>query len=142
MVYLTSVIELDARTQKIYTAVIVALTGALVAIGVNLDLPYLGVVTLLTGALAIQYMRRRTEDVLYDERTITINQKASAAAIAIYTLGVTVVGWSMMTWASDIDPAYKSLGYTLAFLGCGILLLRTIFYYYYSWRLGGWGRGE
>ena len=133
---------MDARTQKIFTAIIVTLTGALVAIGINLDIQYLPVVTLLTGALAIQYMRRRTVEVLYDERTIIINQKASAAAISVYTLGVTAIGWMMMTWASDIDPAYKSLGYTLAYLGCGLLLLRTIFHYYYSWRLGGWGRGE
>ncbi len=133
---------MNAMTQKIITMVIVAVTGALIAIGINLGIPYLPVVTLMTGTLAIQYMRRKTREVLYDERTTIINQKASAAAIAAFTLGVTVIGWLMMTVGDTIDPAYKGLGYTLAFLGCGLLLLRMIFQYYYSWRLGGWDRGE
>ena len=133
---------MDAMRQKIVTMVIVAVTGYLIAIGINLNITYLPVVTLLTGALAIRLLRRRGKEVLYDERTATINQKASAAAIAAFTLGVTVIGWLMMTVGTTIDPAYKGLGYALVYLGCGLLMLRMIFQYYYSWRLGGWDRGE
>ncbi|MBC8498221.1 DUF2178 domain-containing protein, partial [Candidatus Bathyarchaeota archaeon] len=86
--------------------------------------------------------RRRGEEVLYDERTAIINQKASAAAIGAFTLGVTALGWLMMTWGTTLDPAYKGIGYALVYLGCGLLMLRMIFHYYYSWRLGGWDRGE
>ena len=133
---------MDAMTQKIVTMVIVAVTGALIAIGINLEITYLPVVTLLTGALAIRLLRRRGEEVLYDERTAIINQKASATAIAAFTLGVTAIGWLMMTVGTTFDPAYKGLGYALVYLGCGLLMLRMIFQYYYSWRLGGWDRGE
>ena len=133
---------MDATTQKIVTMIIVAATGYLVAIGINLNITYLPVVTLLTGALAIRLLRRRGKEVLYDERTVTINQRASAAAIAAFTLLVTAVGWLMMTWGTTLDPAYKGIGYTLVYLGCGLLLLRMLFQYYYSWRLGGWDRGE
>jgi uncharacterized membrane protein len=133
---------LDAMKQKIITVVIVMVTGALVAIGVNLEITYLPVVTLLTGALSIRLLRRRGEEVLYDERATVINQKASAAAIAAFTLGVTAIGWLMMTWGTTFDPAYKGIGYVLVYLGCGLLLLRMVFQYYYSWRLGGWDIGE
>ena len=133
---------MDAMMQKIVTTIIVVITGYLVAIGINLNIAYLPVVTLLTGALAIRLLRRRGEEVLYDERTVTINQRASAAAIAAFTLGVTGIGWLMMTWGTTIDPAYKGIGYALVYMGCGLLLLRTLFQYYYSWRLGGWDRGE
>jgi uncharacterized membrane protein len=142
MVNFTSVIWLDALKQKVITVVVVAVTGALIAIGINLDIPYLPVVTILTGALTIRLLRRRAEEVLYDERAAIINQKASAAAIAAFTLGVTAIGWLMMTVGSTIDPSYRGLGYTLVYLGCGLLMLRMIFQYYYSWRLGGWDRGE
>jgi uncharacterized membrane protein len=133
---------LDAMKQKIITVVIVMVTGALVAIGVNLEITYLPVITLITGTLAIRLLRRKGEEVLYDERAAAINQKASAAAIAAFTLGVTAIGWLMMTWGTTLDPAYKGLGYALVYLGCGLLMLRMIFQYYYSWRLGGWDRGE
>ena len=133
---------MDATTQKIVTMIIVAATGYLVAIGINLNITYLPVVTLLTGALAIRLLRRRGKEVLYDERTVTINQRASAAAIAAFTLVVTAIGWLTMTWGTTLDPAYKGIGYTLVYLGCGLLLLRMLFQYYYSWRLGGWDRGE
>jgi uncharacterized membrane protein len=133
---------LDAMRQKIITVVIVVVTGALIAIGVNLEITYLPVITLLTGALAIRLLRRRAEEVLYDERAAAINQKASAAAIAAFTLGVTAIGWLMMTWGTTLDPAYKGIGYVLVYLGCGLLTLRMVFQYYYSWRLGGWDRGE
>ena len=133
---------MDAMKQKIVTGIIVAVTGYLIAIGINLNITYLPVVTLLTGALAIRLLRRRGKEVLYDERTAIINQKASAAAIAAFTLGVTAIGWLMMTWGTTLDPAYKGIGYVLVYLGCGLLMLRMVFQYYYSWRLGGWGRGE
>ena len=133
---------MDAMKQKIITVVIVMVTGALVAIGVNLEITYLPVITLITGTLAIRLLRRKGEEVLYDERTATINQRASAAAIAAFTLGVTAIGWLMMTWGTTLDPAYKGIGYVLVYLGCGLLMLRMIFQYYYSWTLGGWDRGE
>jgi len=133
---------LDAMRQKIITVVIVVVTGALIAIGINLEITYLPVITLLTGALAIRLLRRRGKEVLYDERAAAINQKASAAAIAAFTLGVTAIGWLMMTWGTTLDPAYKGIGYVLVYLGCGLLTLRMVFQYYYSWRLGGWDRGE
>ena len=133
---------MDAMRQKIITVVIVVVTGALIAIGINLEITYLPVITLLTGALAIRLLRRRGKEVLYDERAAAINQKASAAAIAAFTLGVTAIGWLMMTWGTTLDPAYKGIGYVLVYLGCGLLTLRMVFQYYYSWRLGGWDRGE
>jgi uncharacterized membrane protein len=137
MVYFTSVSELDERTYKILLAVLVTAVGALTAIGINMGITYLPVITLITGALFLQYIRRRTNEVIYDERTTIINQKASAAAIAVYTLGVTAIGWLLMTIGSTIDPAYKGIGYTLVYTGCGLLLLRAIFHYYYGWKHGG-----
>jgi uncharacterized membrane protein len=137
MVFFTSVVKLNKRTYKIILAVVVTVIGALTAVGFNMGIPYLPVITVITGALILLYMRRRTDDVIYDERTIIINHKASAAAIAVYTLGATVVGWLFMTMGSTIDPAYKGIGYTLVYMGCGLLVLRTIFHYYYSWKHGG-----
>ena len=84
----------------------------------------------------------RADEVIYDERVIRINQKASATTIAIFTLGVTAAGWMMMTWGESVDPSYSTTGQVMVYLGCGLLLIRTILHYYYSWRLGGWGRGE
>ena len=66
---------MDALKQKVITVVVVAVTGALIAIGINLDIPYLPVVTILTGALTIRLLRRRAEEVLYDERAAIINQR-------------------------------------------------------------------
>jgi len=136
MVVFTSVLEMNERTYRILLAVVVTVTGALTAVGFNMGIPYLPVITIITGALFLLYIRRKTDEVIYDERITVINQKASAAAIAVYTLGVTAVGWLLMTMGSPIDPAYKGLGYTLVYMGCGLLILRTIFHYYYSWKHG------
>jgi uncharacterized membrane protein len=136
MVVFTSVLEMNERTYRILLAVVVTVTGALTAVGFNMDIPYLPVITIITGALFLLYIRRKTDEVIYDERITVINQKASAAAIAVYTLGVTAIGWLLMTMGSTIDPVYKGLGYTLVYMGCGLLILRTIFHYYYSWKHG------
>ena len=129
-------------TSKVITVAVVMATGALVAIGYNMDIPYLSAVTVLIGALFIRWMRLRTDEVIYDERVIRINQRASATTIAIFTLGVTMVGWLMMTWGESVDPSFSLIGQVMVYLGCGLLLIRTILHYYYSWRLGGWNRGE
>jgi len=137
MVFFTSVSKLDGRTYKILLAMVITAIGALTAIGISIGTIYLPVITLITGALFVQYMRRRTNEVIYDERTTIINHKASAAAIAGYTLGVTAIGYLLVTMGSTIDPAYKTMGYTLLYTGCGLLLLRAMFYYYYGWKHGG-----
>ena len=134
--------ELKMWTSKVITVAVVMATGALVAIGYNMDIPYLSAVTVLIGALFIRWMRLRTDEVIYDERVIRINQRASATTIAIFTLGVTMVGWLMMTWGESVDPSFSLIGQVMVYLGCGLLLIRTILHYYYSWRLGGWNRGE
>jgi uncharacterized membrane protein len=136
MVVFTSVLGMNERTYRILLAVAVTVTGALTAVGLNMDIPYLPVITIITGALFLLYIRRKTDEIIYDERITVINQKASAAAIAVYTLGVTAIGWLLMTMGSTIDPAYKAFGYTLVYMGCGLLILRTVFHYYYSWKHG------
>ena len=133
---------MNARTNKILTVVVVIATGALIAFGINLDIPYLPVITLISGALFIQWMRKRTYEVIYDERIALISQKASSATIAVYTIGVTAVGWMMMTWGRAADPSYEGIGLIMTYLGCSLLLIRMMFHYYYSWRLGGWDHGE
>lgn len=128
---------LNARTHNILLVAVVIITGVLIALSINMDIPYLSVVTLISGVLILRFLRRSTGEVIYDERVTVINQKASAAAIAVYTVGVTAVGWWLMTIGSSVDPSYEGLGYTLVYLGCGLLVIRMILHYYYSWKLGG-----
>lgn len=133
---------MKSGTYKALTIAVVMVTGALVAIGFNMDIPYLAIATLIAGALFLRWMRLRAEGVVYDERVIQINHKASATTIAIFTLGVTGLGWLLMTWGESVDPSYGLMGQVMAYLGCGLLMIRSALHYYYSWRLGSWDRGE
>lgn len=135
-------IGLKVGTYKALTAAVVMIIGAVVAFGFNMNIPYLAIATVIAGALFLRWMRHRTEGVVYDERVIQINHKASATTIAIFTLAVTAVGWMMMTWGESVDPSYGVMGEVMVYMGCGLLLIRSALHYYYSWRLGSWDRGK
>jgi len=114
-----------------------ALCGAMIASGIGAIVGYsvctgdfvLPFVAVVGGILALRLIKRRVEDVLEDERTYRISEKASRRVLEVFGTGSALTGVTLIT----LDK-HQEAGYALAFSACILILLYMIFYAYYSMR--------
>jgi len=110
-------------------AAIASSIGAIVGYSVctgNFVLPFVAVIG---GILVLQLIKRRVEDVLEDERTYRISERASRRVLEIFGIGSALTGVTLIA----LDK-HQEVGYALAFSACILILLYMIFYAYYSMR--------
>ena len=110
-------------------AMIAGIIGAIVGYSMNIHNFILPFVAVIGGILALQLIKRRVEDVLEDERTYRISERASRRVLEIFGIGSALTGVTLIA----LDK-HQEVGYALAFSACILILLYMIFYAYYSIR--------
>ena len=128
---------MDASTYWKYQMVVAGVMGLLLGLGFQQDNTILILSALLIGISSIAYLRRNVEKPLYDERSSTISTRASAATFSTFTLGSLAVAAVLFYLGSTSNPEYLQWSYGLAYIVCALMVLRLVFWVYYSWRYGG-----
>jgi uncharacterized membrane protein len=128
---------LDASTYWKYQMVVAGVMGLLLGLGFQQDNTILILSALLIGISSIAYLRRNVEKPLYDERSSAISTRASAATFSTFTLGSLAVAAVLFYLGSTSNPEYLQWSYGLAYIVCALMVLRLVFWVYYSWRYGG-----
>ena len=125
------------ETYKKIRAGIVFAIALLTAYGVVQNNIFISVVAVTSGIVALFISRRDLTEIVLDERTILIRSKAASATRAIITVGMTVVGLSLVYLSEQGIGNYEQIGYLLAFQANIILCLNALLSYYYRNKLGG-----
>jgi len=123
---------MTSKTLRILTAVIaVALAlvvGWSITVG-NFFVPIIAVVL----AIGLSYLlRRRTKGVTKDERTALLYEKAAGATIRFCVPLVAFIGIILFVLRERLSPEMEAAGYVLAYVACGLLVVHSAFYSYYS----------
>lgn len=117
---------------------IAATLGVLIPWVITLGNPFLPLILIASGTVVTWILVRKDQKTLVDERAQMINQKASTASMAVFLLGTTGVGLALVTLSNGGYPAYfSSMGYTLMYSACALLILSLIFGTYYRHKYGG-----
>ena len=123
---------MTSKTLRIVTAVIAVVLALVVGWSItagNFFVPIIAVVL----AIGLSYLlRRRTKEVTKDERTALLYEKASGATIRFGVPLVAVVGIILFALRERLSPGMAEAGYVLAYVACGLLLVHSAFYSYYS----------
>lgn len=128
---------MDASTYMKYQIVIAGTMGLLFGLGFQRGNMILVVSAFVIGISSIFYLRRNVERPLYDERSSVISTKAAAATYATFTLGSLAVAAVLFFLGSTWNPEYLRWSYGLAYIVCALMVLRLIFWIYYTRRYGG-----
>ncbi len=117
------------RTLTTIIAVVLALiVGWSIIVG-NFFVPIIAVVL----AIGLSYLlRRRTEEVTQDERTALLYEKAAGATIRFCVPLVALIGIILFALREHLSPEMEAAGYVLAYVACGLLVVHSAFYSYYS----------
>ena len=122
--------------KRIRSAIIVAI-AALMAFCVVLNSVFIALAAVTFGIVSLSLLRRGLTEVEHDERTVLIRSKAASATLAIITVGMAVIGLSLIFLSGQGIGNYEQVGYLLAFQANIVLVLRALLNYYYRNKLGG-----
>ncbi len=119
---------------RIILSIVLALVVVWSIFGGN---PLLVAVAIITGLAITILLRRKDERSQVNERIQLINEKASTATVRIFVLGVALVGNVLLALDSSGYAGLASLGYTLLYSACALMILNMIFGVYYRRKYGG-----
>jgi uncharacterized membrane protein len=119
--------------QAIIGAGIGATTGASVAAGVWI----IPIPVIFIGLIAVIFLRRKVKEIIADERTYTIVQKASRLTLQIAIMGMAAIGIVLLSVSHGESPALTQTGCALEYAACALMIINTLAYNYYSRKLGG-----
>jgi uncharacterized membrane protein len=128
---------MNLEKYKRYRNAIVVAIGVLMAFGVVQNSIFIALAAVTFGIVALSFLRRGLTEIEHDERTILIRSKAASATLAIITVGMAVIGLSLIFLSGQGIGNYEQIGYVLAFQANIILALRAVLNYYFRNKLGG-----
>ncbi len=128
---------MELETYKRIRSAITAMIGVVVAYAVLQNSIFIAVAGVTIGMMVMLVMRRSLAEVMHDERSVMIQNKAASATLVITTVGVAVVGLSMVFLGRQGYDGFEATGYVLAILANLVLGLNVLMRYVYARQLGG-----
>lgn len=121
---------------RIISLLIVTVLGAVVSFSVSIRNPALAAGALLAGMAVLYISRRRVEDIVEDERIRQVSQRASWVTLQFTAIGF-AFGGAILIAMREAYPGYADLGFFMAYAGCAVLVLYSVFYTYFNMKFGG-----
>ena len=128
---------MDKETYNRIRAVVATLVGITMAVSVIRNTWALALGGVLLGMVVLITAKKKVDDVLYDERTKIVREKAASATLGLVTVLLAVVGIGLIETSFWGYTANRELGYMMAFLANIILGVNAFFNWYYDNQLGG-----
>ncbi len=128
---------MELETYRKMRSAITALIGVTVAYAVLQNNIFTAVAGVTIGLMILLVLRRNVAEVMHDERSALINNKAASTTLAISTVGLAAMGLLMVFLGKQGIGNFEETGYIMAFLANFMLGLNVLISYYYSRRLGG-----
>ncbi|MGB9938796.1 DUF2178 domain-containing protein [Methanosarcina sp.] len=121
---------------RVISLLIVTVLGAAVSFSVTIGSPALAAGAVLAGIAVMYLSRQRVEVIVEDERVRQVSQKASRVTLQFIALGFTLAG-AILIAMRETYPGYTDLGFFMAYAGCAVLVLYSVFYGYFNMKYGG-----
>jgi uncharacterized membrane protein len=128
---------MDKETYNRIRAAVATLVGITMAVSVIRNTWALALGGVLLGMVVLITAKKKVDDVLYDERTKIVREKAASATLGLVTVLLAVVGIGLIETSFWGYAANRELGYMMAFLANIILGVNAFFNWYYNNQLGG-----
>jgi uncharacterized membrane protein len=120
------------RTFKISTIIIAIALALIVGWSITAGNAYIPVIAVFL-ALGVKYLvRKSTRDVIQDERTRHINEKASALTVQIFIPLAALAAIVLISLRQYFSPEMYAAGNTLAFFSCIVMLVHVALYSYFN----------
>ena len=128
---------MSVKAYRLYTVAIMIIVAGLAGWGVTVGNAFIPAPSVIAGAAILYFCRRRIKAVVEDERIHRIGDQASRRTIEIALITMAIIGSTLLALGTDSRPELETVGVTLGYSVCSILVLYTILYNYFSRKFGG-----
>ena len=128
---------MSVKAYRLWMAAIVVIVAGLAGWAVTAGNAFIPAPAVIIGAAILYFCRRRIKVVIVDERIHRIGEQASRRTIEIAVIVMALVASTLLALGTDNRPELETVGVTLGYSVCAILLLYTILYNYFSRKFGG-----
>jgi uncharacterized membrane protein len=115
--------------RQIVTVVVAALVGWSVAAEASVIVPLIGIGA---GMGLLYLLKKRVKEVMEDERTYRISERASRITVGVFAPVAVVAAIVLITLSGNVLPDLKQAGSALAYSACALMVLYHIFHLYYE----------
>ena len=127
---------MSARMFGALMKILTVVLGVLVAVSVVLQLPiFVPLIGMMVVLLIANASRRYVKEVMDDERSRRIDEKATSVSYRIYVGGTAIVSLVVLMLKGSLPGWAAIVGYTLAFSVCALMLVHLASTSYYRRRL-------
>jgi len=127
---------MNKQQFKQIQAIVVSFLGLLIAVSVLRDTYLLAAIGVSGSILVLVIARRQLSEIITDERTALIQQKASTMTLSIVSVSSAFVGLLMVEMSYRGYPELGGYGYFLAYYVMGVMTLNVILTWYYGTQMG------
>jgi uncharacterized membrane protein len=127
---------MTAKTYRMLMRVLAIAIAMTVAYSIVAELPFLVPLSVIVAAIVLAIiLRHMTREIMVDERVSRIEEKASAMSYRVFTVVAGILTLGLILFRSSLPPALTTVGETLAYTVCGIMLIHLGSRYYYKSKL-------
>jgi uncharacterized membrane protein len=127
----------DKERYNYLRTLIVIVIGVLVAFGAVRQSWVLPILTVVIGIVFLIIIRKQVTDVLHDERTIVIQQKAASRTLGYLTALTGLFGLILVELSYRGFSDYKLVGHAFVYQAYIMMMVYALFTWYYRRQLGG-----
>ena len=127
---------MSAKTYNILMRIMAVVLAMLVAVSIVMEAPFYYFLVAVMLALVLSYvLRRSVKEIMTDERSRRIDEKATSMAFRIYSIVTMVFVLVVISFRSSLPSWVSDSGTTLAYSLCGLLLVHQVCTKYFAKKL-------
>ncbi|MCD6512655.1 MAG: DUF2178 domain-containing protein [Thermoplasmata archaeon] len=111
----------------IYAAILNAIVGGIAGYAVAEENAILLLFAIIIGMIFMYAGKRNVDEVIEDERILSIGEKASRRVMQIFGIGMAIAGTILIAMDKHAEA-----GYALSIAACMMIMLYIILYAYYN----------
>lgn len=127
---------MSVKTYRLLMRIIVVVLAGIIAASVVMELPlYVPLIGIMISLVVVSVCRHFVKDIMSDERSRRIEEKATDMSYRIYTI-IAAIFALVVLMLKNILPSWMGIaGETLAYSVCGLMLVHLVTVAYYQRRL-------
>ena len=123
------------KKYQILRIIVAIFVGTVVGLSVTMGTILPAILAIIIGAMISYIYKKKTNEILEDERITKVSEKASRSSIVLFSISIAFIGLFLIMLRNEY-PNFTQAGFTLSYAAVALLTLYYIFYWYYNKKYG------
>lgn len=123
------------KNYQILRIIVAILVATVVGLSVTIGTMLPAILAIIIGAMISYIYKKKTNEILEDERITKVSEKASRISIVLFSISIACIGMFLIILRTEYSDLTQA-GFTLSYAAVALLTLYYIFYWYYDKKYG------